>query len=717
MRSLPAVPTPHTTPSTPSTISRLKLNAVSKFRHIGRKSVQNNRPQESNVRRQEFDEVFVSPVPRDSRPLNVTRSQLQTQTGHSLARQEIPAHARHSSTPVINTTLHNSPRVSDVGRALTQPRSPSSSHNGAPQIQHSRAPRPSLDRAAPNSHSPVPNPPRIRLERRRTTGARTDNQRSVDSPAQSTSSRRDTATHTPMSPAISSRMGRFGIYASPSPTVVGGSVSSPAPHQRWMPASPRPLDAGKVVADARRETPRHPVQAAVITDSHVESGFSVAGDATSVTPGAESAKNVTGNTIGPPEDLPTPRPRPRTRKQTLKEEEVFAMKLANRMSAFIPQRSSVASPRICQDNELYPIINLNNDGEDGEEGDVSDGETNSEHRSDTLTPKAVDQSKGLPSEETASGVPESLKGDERKTESATPLSTFLSSAKEMNDNFIKSTSSAWDKLFFRSSGSGKGKEKECNPVTDTIPSNSSSASTPTPSRTTLSSSTPAPTPDQVYAGTGEGEIEGSRDIMLYSPLIPTSSSLVEVGESEVVSFYGEDEGVDRAYRAELRRRWADGRGFVSFESLAAMGKAEENSNAEDQTMRSPDNALQIDLGDDSGSRVSAPGQNPEQSDDADNKTPKVKERVVWKPSPTQISVQVLWWGYRMYVSSHFHRLIVTQYAYDHPGIFHLRFLLCLTTAPSKQRNELLCSPPPSRGFSATSPLTSSLLLLHPLLSF
>ena len=27
----------------------------------------------------------------------------------------------------------------------------------------------------------------------------------------------------------------------------------------------------------------------------------------------------------------------------------------------------------------------------------------------------------------------------------------------------------------------------------------------------------------------------------------------------------------------------------------------------------------------------------------------VRERVIWKPSPTQISVQVLWWGYRMYV--------------------------------------------------------------------
>ena len=143
--------------------------------------------------------------------------------------------------------------------------------------------------------------------------------------------------------------------------------------------------------------------------------------------------------------------------------------------------------------------------------------------------------------------------------------------------------------------------------------------------------------------------------MLYSPLIPSSDSLVEVGQSEIVTLYGEDEAEDRAYRAELRRRWADGRGFVSFEALSETGRVDEEDRIIGERARKMSNALHIDLGDDSESAENSHGgQNGDRNEAVGrDATPKPRERVVWKPSPTQISVQVLWWGYRMYVSSQF----------------------------------------------------------------
>ncbi|KAH8111852.1 hypothetical protein DFH11DRAFT_1690128 [Phellopilus nigrolimitatus] len=129
-------------------------------------------------------------------------------------------------------------------------------------------------------------------------------------------------------------------------------------------------------------------------------------------------------------------------------------------------------------------------------------------------------------------------------------------------------------------------------------------------------------------GEGNEEIEGSNDIMLYSPLIPDRDSLVEMGASEVVTLY--DDEREMMYRAELRRRWADGRGFIPFESLETI----EDANA-DQSEDKVDDKAEAQAEDKAEEKV--------------EKKPKPKERVVWMPSPTQISVQVLWWGYRMYL--------------------------------------------------------------------
>lgn len=90
--------------------------------------------------------------------------------------------------------------------------------------------------------------------------------------------------------------------------------------------------------------------------------------------------------------------------------------------------------------------------------------------------------------------------------------------------------------------------------------------------------------------TQEPAIEGSEDVMLYAPLEPRPDSEVEIAESEIISLSGD----------------AD---------------EEENVNP-------------------TGPMVSKEQEKTEK---------KPKEKVIWVPSPTKISVQATWWGYRMSV--------------------------------------------------------------------
>ena len=92
--------------------------------------------------------------------------------------------------------------------------------------------------------------------------------------------------------------------------------------------------------------------------------------------------------------------------------------------------------------------------------------------------------------------------------------------------------------------------------------------------------------------------------MLYGPLIPEPGSKVEIAHSEIISLYDEDDN---------GKELANG----SAESGKGKGKAAEP-----------------DVGDGSAKVV-------------DGEKGKEKEKAVWVPSRTQVSLQFTWWGYRM----------------------------------------------------------------------
>ncbi|KAI5118387.1 hypothetical protein M0805_005849 [Coniferiporia weirii] len=210
------------------------------------------------------------------------------------------------------------------------------------------------------------------------------------------------------------------------------------------------------------------------------------------------------------------------------------------------------------------------------------------------------------------------------------LAALLASTREMNNSLAQGAESAWaalDRLkqplmSQREKDSGKGKAEETESATaSTVASTSGSAHLSQAPGTSGASK----------------ELEGSRDIMLYSPLIPDNDSLVEMATSEVVTLY-DDDG-ERAYRAELRRRWAEGRGFVSLDSLPSFVRVEggkSGEQAEEGYRGKPEKPEE---------------KHEEKREKIEDKVerPKPKEKVVWVPSKTDLSIQVLWWGYRMYL--------------------------------------------------------------------
>ncbi|PAV22844.1 hypothetical protein PNOK_0280100 [Pyrrhoderma noxium] len=243
-----------------------------------------------------------------------------------------------------------------------------------------------------------------------------------------------------------------------------------------------------------------------------------------------------------------------------------------------------------------------------------------------------------------------------------------SGANALHISLLRGTEAMWGKLFGGSSSKGKEPATSNNP-TDSNPKSATSD------------------PDSGSDTETEGEIQGSRDVMLYSPLIPSATSLVEVAQSEIVTLYSDGEGgnnpygsVQRemAYRAELRRRWEDGRGFISFDSLSTFESLQEENEEEEKSdlgrgreVRGKEGIARnqsplvesFNAGSKSQARLGTQGvagttekSSPEgekkeksEANGENKKGKKAKERIVWKPSDTQLSLQVCWWGYRIYL--------------------------------------------------------------------
>lgn len=268
-------------------------------------------------------------------------------------------------------------------------------------------------------------------------------------------------------------------------------------------------------------------------------------------------------------------------------------------------------------------------------------------------------------------------------QSAAKLAALLASTREMNNSIVQGASSSWSVLGWLKQPFTKGKKKAApidtgstkaettNDGASVITASSSAAE----NTTNMSASERA---SAVFSSSGKrNEPEGARDIMLYAPLIPDSASTVEVASSEVVTLYDEEDGQERAYRSELRRRWFEGRGYISRDALRGVSEGveedEDGGDGGDGDSDGSDTETEGTVRNESG-RADAPapaaGQDVDSQENAESRTEEnagehaeqvaVRERVIWKPSPTQISVQVLWWGYRMCVRCDFYTALISD---------------------------------------------------------
>ncbi|KAJ7123365.1 hypothetical protein C8R46DRAFT_1147766 [Mycena filopes] len=117
------------------------------------------------------------------------------------------------------------------------------------------------------------------------------------------------------------------------------------------------------------------------------------------------------------------------------------------------------------------------------------------------------------------------------------------------------------------------------------------------------------------APTGENGNEDAREdggIMMYTPLQPTADSQVELADSEMVLEY-----LDEPTEEE--------------KAAAASKTPAQDANTNPKPPLSSKNS--------SSSKTAA----------GPKKQQRVKEHVRWMPSPTQISLQAMWWGYRLYL--------------------------------------------------------------------
>ncbi|KAL5494640.1 hypothetical protein ACEPAI_101 [Sanghuangporus weigelae] len=404
------------------------------------------------------------------------------------------------------------------------------------------------------------------------------------------------------------RMGRYGIYASPTSS---SAQNQSLPYQSQEKSLPNGSiqNTDRQHASSNKRIEGWEVKIAPPTTSTPSASASNTGPRSYLgrltrtrTSGTNSA-DLTLVSDHPLMDRPLPSPPDEMEKE---QAEDFAKNLTQRMSVLLEMGDmDFSSPSA--------LASLPEEGIDRSPSPGSSG---------TATPT------GPPTKDTstqpADGQPSVAKD---LPQASSPFGTFLTNAREMNDAFVRGSGTVWDKLF----GKTKGKEKENAKDLVEAPIDSESVSGPQLKETHEDSGQ-----DSV-----EQDIEGSRDIMLYSPLIPDSSSTVELATSEVVTLYGDgaDDVRESAYRAELRRRWADGRGFISFDALSSIEPVQEETAEEDST--------RVQNGSDQTVVTSNPMDNQQTADDSSK--PKPREKVIWVPSPDKISVQVLWWGYRMYL--------------------------------------------------------------------
>lgn len=179
-------------------------------------------------------------------------------------------------------------------------------------------------------------------------------------------------------------------------------------------------------------------------------------------------------------------------------------------------------------------------------------------------------------------------------------------------------------------------------------------------------------------GHGMEVAEDGSSLMLCSPLIPQRDSLVEIAETEYVSFNEAGWAVVESHRSPLHQvrtvedvdeeaESADDEGKSEAHYAAADGDAGEGTSqtAENNVTDGegqPNNTSEAE----SKSIFRWPWSKTEEEKRAEQKAKEEKkqaeakakeerklkkknEKLMWVPSPTKISLQTMWWGYRMSV--------------------------------------------------------------------
>lgn len=141
--------------------------------------------------------------------------------------------------------------------------------------------------------------------------------------------------------------------------------------------------------------------------------------------------------------------------------------------------------------------------------------------------------------------------------------------------------------------------------------------------------------------------------MLCSPLIPQRDSLVEVAETEYVTFSEADWRTSGSHRSPLYQ----GRTTDDIDEPGELeddeGFPTENYAADRDQLSDASGIESVGIfqwlwsGTEGGNRAE-PGAGKKQAD-AEEQESKTKEKLVWVPSRTKLSLQTMWWGYKMSV--------------------------------------------------------------------
>ena len=178
-------------------------------------------------------------------------------------------------------------------------------------------------------------------------------------------------------------------------------------------------------------------------------------------------------------------------------------------------------------------------------------------------------------------------------------------------------------------------------------------------------------------GHGMEVVEDGSSLMLCSPLIPQRDSLVEIAETEYVSFNEGGRMVAESHRSPLyQAHTIDGIDEESdVGSDEGEGETHQSTADGDRGGGSPQavegSSVEGNAADGEGQPNDAPGagsrttfrwpwskteeetragqkaKEEKNQVEEERKLKKKSEKLMWVPSPTKISLQTMWWGYRM----------------------------------------------------------------------